>query len=221
MEKTTDRLKFQIILRILFWCMALVIILTIAIAWWQYPESYEFLQETVSALGGELSDTGLANNTSSMIMMIGFGVSGVIALTISIIYFVKFRLRYNIIKAILSLTIAVGVASIAIPRDHPQLRKFHYIGAAVFLLSFGILNFVCQALRYIRKHRPQPNRRKLDYWLDIVFVFLVFLSCILFLSIYLLEHFSIDTSFLTVALTQKITLIIYLIAISLLNINDM
>ena len=104
MEKTTDRLKFQIILRILFWFMALVIILTIAIAWWQYPEPYEFLQETVSALGGELSDTGLANSTSSMIMMIGFGVGGVIALAISIIYFVKFRLRYNIIKAILNVS---------------------------------------------------------------------------------------------------------------------
>ena len=58
----TDQ-KIQTVLRLLVWSISIVLILTIGLAWWQYPEDYNFFQDTISTLGGTTSLSELDNTT--------------------------------------------------------------------------------------------------------------------------------------------------------------
>ena len=79
--------KFQTILRLLVWSIAFVLIITIALAWWQYPEDYNFFQDTISTLGGSTSLSGFDNTISSMIFSIGLYICGGIALILALILY--------------------------------------------------------------------------------------------------------------------------------------
>jgi len=219
-EKTDSPLKIQIFLRVLLYILGIIIIVTIALAWWKYPETYEFFQENVSNLGGNLSDQGYDNSTSSLIMMIGFSVIAAIIFAISIIYFVTRRLRFNYVKAILCLALAAGAAGIAVPLDHATLNEFHYIGAALFMIIFGAFNFVSQGLRYYRKHKFFPEKKNVDFWIDFVFIWIVFFAFVFYFVIFLLEYYT-PTPLIPSPPVQKAVLIVDLIAIALFNINDM
>ncbi len=219
----TDQ-KIQTILRLLVWSIAVVMILTIALAWWQYPESYNFFQDTISSLGGNFSISGLDNSISSMIFSIGISICGGIAFIVAMIYFFKNELFFNTGKAIIALFIVVGAIGISIPRDQGQLLILHGIGAIIFIGSFGIFNGVLQLLRYSHKHRPKkPEEKKtLDFYLDLTMVYLTGLSIIFYLIIFVLHlAFSIDLIGQGHALGQKIVLITSNIAIFFLDKDDM
>ena len=51
----------QKILRLLIWLSGLTIVLTISLAWWQYPEEYHFFKQTISELGSFESASDLNN----------------------------------------------------------------------------------------------------------------------------------------------------------------
>ena len=219
----TDQ-KIQTILRLLVWSIAVLMILTIALAWWQYPEPYNFFQETVSSLGGNFSISGFDNSTSSMIFSIGILICGVIALIIAIIYFFKKELFFNTGKAIIALFITVGAIGIAIPRDQGQLLIVHGIGAIVFIGSIGIFNGVLQLLRYSHKHRQKkPEEKKtLDFYLDLSMVIITGLSIVFYLIVFVLHLiFNVDLIGQGHALGQKIVLITANIAIFFLDKDDM
>lgn len=219
-EKTDSPLKIQVFLRVLLYFLGVIIIITIALAWWKYPETYEFFQENVSNLGGNLSNLGYDNSTSSLIMMIGFGIIAAITFAISIIYVVSRRLRFNYIKAVLCLALAAGAAGLAVPWDHATLNMFHYIGAALFIITFGAFNFVSQGLRYYRKHKFIPERKNVDFWIDFVFIWIVLIAFVFYFVVFLLEHY-VTTPLIPAPPVQKAVLIVDLIAIALFNINDM
>ncbi len=216
--------KIQTILRLLVWSITVVLILTIALAWWQYPEKYDFFQETVSALGGNLSTSGSDNAISSMIFTIGISICGGIALIIAVIYFIKKELFFNTGKAIIALFIAIGTIGIAIPRDYGQLILIHAIGAMLFIGAFGIFNGVSQLLRYSHKHRPKKleEKKTLDFYLDLTMVYLTGLAILFYLIIFiLLLVLNKDWTGTMQALAQKIVLITSFIATFFLDKDDM
>ncbi len=219
-EKIDSPLKIQIFLRVLLYILGVVLIVTIALAWWKYPETYEFFQENVSNLGGNLSNLGFDNSASSLIMIIGCSIIAAITFVISIIYFAYRRLRFNYAKAVLCLALAVGAAGLAVPLDHSTLNEFHYIGATLFLITFGAFNFVSQGLRYYRKHKFFPEKKSFDFWIDFIFIWIVCFAFIFYFVVFLLEHYA-PIPLIPAPPVQKAVLIVDLIAIALFNINDM
>ncbi|MHA1767739.1 MAG: hypothetical protein ACTSW5_05620, partial [Promethearchaeota archaeon] len=216
--------KIQTILRILVWSISGVMIMTIALAWIFYPEPYHFFQDTISSLGGHLSLNGLDNQNSSLIFTIGITICSGIAFSIAIIYFIEKDLFFNIGKAIIALFIALGAAEIAIPRDHGNLILIHGIGAAIFIISFGLFNGVSQLLRYSHKYHPKkPEEKKtLDFYLDLSMVYLCGLAIILYMVIFIL-HITLNLDILGHghALGQKIVLITAGLTVLFLDKDDM
>jgi len=216
-----ETLKVQKALRILLWGVGVVLVLTIGLAIWQYPEPYEFFGEHVSNLGGIQSETLLNNYNSSMIMIIGFGFFAAISFAMAIIYFVSKRIKFNITKGVLTLAIAGGAAGVAVPRDHSTLYQWHYVGAALFILGFAAYNFVCQARRYYRKHGFIPEKKNFNFWIDFIFVWIVLAAFVMYMVVFLLMHFTSYTNILSGPIAQKIVLIVDLIAVIIFDTNDM
>ena len=222
MEKIVEKIKTQKILIILLSGIGIILIVTIGLAMWQYPETYELFNEHISNLGGIVSEEGHANFNSSLIMIIGFSICAAIALSMSIIYFLSKKLTYKIPKGVLALALSVGAAGIAVPLDHTTLRQFHYIGAALFILGFGTYNFVCQARRYFRKHGSWfKPKKKFSFWFDFVFSWIVLAAVVMYLVVFLLMHFTTYTNMLSGPLAQKIVLFVDLFAIIIFDRKDM
>ncbi len=145
-------LRIQITIKNIFIVMAYILILTLFLAIFWYPERYFAFQEHISNLGGMESFTSKLSNTTSMnIMIVGFGVCCLLALSVSILYFTNKQLRGRIPKGILTLILAFGAAGIAVPLDHP-LRILHLTGAACFIGGFASFNAYLQISSTIRKH---------------------------------------------------------------------
>jgi len=215
--------KSQITIRLIIWCIVPIVAITLGLAWAFYPESYEFIYEFISNFGRFYSfDLNLDNTTSMFIMSIGFGMIGFVSLIIAIFYFIRPVLKYNNFKGLLYIILFFGAIGIAVPADHPKLNIMHNIGAILFIFGFGMINFVSQLLRFIRKHDLKSSKKSLDFYLDIVIVAIVFTVMILLGIFYLLNNtFGIITSGITAQLWQKILLIVDFVAIFFLDIDDM
>lgn len=215
--------KSQKAIRIIIWAIVPIVIITLGAAWAFYPESYEFVYEFISNFGRFNSyDLSLDNTTSMLIMSIGFGLIGFISLAIAVFYFIRPVLKYNILKGLLYIVLFLGAIGIAVPADHLRLNIMHNIGAILFIFGFGMVNFISQLLRFIRKHNLKSEKKKLDFYLDIVIVSIVFSVMILLGIFYLLnQSFGITGQAITAQLWQKILLIVGFIAIFFLDVDDM
>jgi hypothetical protein len=157
-----------------------------------------------------------------LIMSIGFGLMGFISLAIAVFYFIRPVLQYNILKGLLYIVLFLGAVGIAVPADHPRLNIMHNIGAIMFIFGFGMVNFVSQLLRFIRKHDLKSEKKSIDFYLDIVIIAIVFSVMILLGVFYLLNQtFGITGSAIAAQLWQKILLIVGFIAIFFLDVDDM
>ncbi|MBD3190817.1 MAG: hypothetical protein GF308_09245 [Candidatus Heimdallarchaeota archaeon] len=214
--------KLQKKLRLIYWSIVPILILTIALAWVFYPEPYEFHEEFISNLGGYTSDQGLTNTISSTIMAVGFGLCALIALILTIIYLIKANLDYNYLKSLLNFILALGAVGVGIPMDHPTVGILHGVGALIFIFGFGILNFVLQTLRFKRKYIPKGFKEFTNYALDLLMVTLVFVIIFL-LAVFYIIHRLIDVYLIDVLtiLSQKAVLIVDFIAIFFLDKEDM
>ena len=221
LEKSTT--KTQVVINLLYLLIVPVMSVTILLAWWFYPEPYELSREYISALGAYFSEQGLPNTTSSMIMTIGINICGFITLIISMIYFYKTKLQYNNIKSFFNLILTLGALGVAIPQDHPLLRIYHGIGAAVFIIFFGVLNSVTQLLRFDRKHRkPQSIAKQFDYFKDLTMVIIVLLTVVIFAGTYIASRFSsIEVFGIIARISQKVVLVVDCAAIFFLDVDDM
>lgn len=215
--------KSQKIVRIMIWLTVPVIILTLGLAWIFYAESYEFIHEFISALGNIRSfDDDNVNTVSMIIMTTGFSVLAFMNLVIAIFYFIRPVLLFNKLKGLLYVLNTVGAAGIAIPGDHSTLSLYHVIGAFLFVFSFAIVNFVQQMLRFSRKHDFKFEKKPLDFYFDMLIVVIVFSLMILVGILYILENtIGLTGPVITVPLWQKILLIFELIAIFVLDLDDM
>jgi len=219
----TEKLKtrrVQRILRLLMILMAPIIILTIALSWWQYPETYEFFQEYISALGCMKSELGYDNHISMIIFITGFVSIAFLTLIIAIIYIVKKDLlKYATRKSIYAFFLAFGASMVAVPADFQRI--VHGIGAFLFIFGFALFNFALQALRFFRKRKLRLHRYRAGVFFDIFLAIVVFLVMILFLVLYFLQFVhSLDPYHLP-QIGQKIVLIVDCFAIFFIDVNDM
>lgn len=216
-------IRTQKAIRILYWFLGSVMLLTVAYAWILYPEPYEFFQEYISNLGARVSEHELLpNGPSTLVMAIGFGICGLISLVVAIIYLFKPKLRFNYWKSLLNFFIFIGAVGVGIPKDQPKIHILHGIGAALFMVAFGILNFVHQRLRFTRRYKPATFERTKDFYMDSVTSVIVFVVLVLFVVFYGLGKL-LPNSVLGIFATtyQKIALLVNFFAILILDLEDM
>lgn len=208
-------------IKILFWLIVPILILTLGLAFYFYPEEYKFAVHYISQLGGRLSyENGFDNLISSILMSVGFGFCALITFIVSILYFTgDFSFKY--LKGSLCLVIAFGASLTAIPEDKGNLLILHTIGAVLFILVFGVLNFILQLFRFIRKRQQIPKKKKFDYYLDATVVVVV-IAVIVFLSLLFVISETTQNliSRMLSIIFQKIVLIVSCFAILLLDTND-
>ncbi|MHA1171611.1 MAG: hypothetical protein ACTSQ3_05995 [Candidatus Heimdallarchaeota archaeon] len=209
-------------IRILYWIFASVMLLTVAYAWIWYPEPYEFFQEFISNLGARVSEhETLPNDISSLIISVGFGICALTSLIVAIIYLFKPKLKFNYWKSFLNFIMFIGAIGVGIPKDQPIIHSLHGIGAALFMVVFGFLNFVHQRLRFTRKYKPATIERTWDFYLDSVISVVVFVVLVFFIVFYALGKL-LDVNALKIFATtyQKIALLVNFFAILILDLDD-
>jgi len=214
--------KIQRFLQGLIVTIAPILVFTIVFAWIFYPEKYLFFQEYVSQLGKYLSASSLPNLTSMIIFSAGFCICGAIFLAIAIIYFMKNELENNVLKGIFGLIMAVGAVLTAIPAGLPTWGILHGIGAALFIASFGILNFILQMIRFTRKHRPLKPEKTPAFHRDLAMTIIVFIALLIFAIFYSMKVITSSPVLQILAQTsQKLILIVDCIAIFFIDTDDM
>ena len=214
--------KSQRIVRLMIWTIIPITILTLALAWIFYAESYEFVYEFISNLGHiTTSDENNVNTTSMIIMTTGFSLLALVSLIIAIFYFIRPVLQFNKIKGSLYVLIAVGAAGVGVPGDHPTLTIVHQIGAVMFIFGLAIVNFVHQMLRFTRKHDLKFEKKPFNFYFDMLFVVIVFTAMILLGITYILDKTGISSPAFGAPLWQKIVLLVDLIAVFVLDLDDM
>jgi len=209
-------------IRYLYLSIVPILVLTVGLAIIFFTDSYQFFQDYLSELGAQYtSENGYANLVSSIIMSVGFGLCALVSLIIAIIYFTS-DFRNKILKGILSLVNAFGASLVAIPQDKGNLLILHTIGALIFILGFGLLNFVLQLLRFVKKHREIPSDKKFDYYLDATIVVLVFTVIVLLVLIFIPAELTKNPVLVILSIIfQKIVLIVDCLALLVLDLDDM
>ncbi len=211
-ENFEPPLRIQIIIKNILIIMAYTLILTLFLAIFWYPERYFAFQEHISNLGGIVSYTSsLLNTTSMYIMIVGFGICGALALSVSILYFTNKELRGRIPKGILTLILALGAAGIAIPLDH-SLRILHLIGAACFIGGFAAFNAYLQISSTVRKHiKGWSNVGKGDAIWDVILSVIVLVILVGYFVIFALDQLNVGATFLG-PVFQKVTVFAMILA---------
>ena len=154
-------------------------------------------------------------------MSVGFGFCAFISIVISILYFAN-DFQYKYLKGSLGLVLAFGSSLTAIPQDKGNLIILHTIGAALFILGFGILNFTLQLLRFVKKHQEIPEVRRFDYYLDASIVVLVFAVIVLVVAFFIPSEITKNPILILLAIIfQKIVLIVDCLALLVLDLDDM
>lgn len=209
-------------LRWFVWSIFFVLLLTIALSWGFYPEKYEFFQEAVSFLGGRYSyDLNILNYPSYVIFSIGFVIMGIIAIITSVIYFINMkRFKFAMLKGVLLFILGLGSAFTGVPWDVAPL--VHGFGAFLFIAGVAVVNFVFQVLRYHKRHvaKPTTGKRAWDYYWDITFVVILFVTGTFYLVVQIWGWIPGTTQLISTALAQKVVLFAACIAILLLDVDD-
>ncbi|MCG3227512.1 MAG: hypothetical protein H7645_11390 [Candidatus Heimdallarchaeota archaeon] len=183
--------RVQVAIKNLFIIMAYFMIVTLFLAIAYYPEKYQFFYEHISNLGGFNSSLGALNSDSMIIMMIGFGLCGLLVLTVGILYFVNRDLHLWLPKGILSVLLAVGAAGIAIPLDH-SLRLLHLAGAGIFIGGFAAFNALLQISSLLKKRKDKvADVNKLDTIWDITLSAIVIIILLGYFTIFALDWLAV------------------------------
>ncbi|NPD88921.1 MAG: hypothetical protein HGN29_09350 [Asgard group archaeon] len=179
--------RVQIAIKNLFIIMAYFLIVTLFLAIAYYPEKYQFFDEHISNLGGFSSNLGAVNSNSMLIMMIGFGVCGLLVLVVGVLYFVNRDLHLWLPKGILSVALAIGAAGVAIPLDH-SLRILHLAGAGIFIGGFAAFNALLQISSLIKKRKDKADDvNKLDTIWDIILSAIVIIILLGYFTVFALD----------------------------------
>jgi hypothetical protein len=212
-----------------FWVLVFILILTIGLCIGFYPGEYLFFQQTISSLGLIYARNGELNEISRWIFTTGFELIAAGALFMMVAY-TNVRGFYGAGWKVIALFIFFfGAVGTAFPADHPNAtyQAYHLAGAALFVMGFGLFNFISQLLRFIRKHTPIPKKgsRKWDFYVDMIFVILVFI-CVLWyvlsgLMINLLHYPGPWFGPFNTEVSEKILLFVGCAAAFLLDLDDM
>jgi hypothetical protein len=208
-------------IRTLFWIIVPILILTIALATYFYPEEYKFAFNYISQLGGQITPiNSFDNHISSILMSVGFGLCATISFVTAFLYFFS-DFSYKYLKGSMCLLIALGGSCTAIPTDKGNLLILHTIGAIIFILGFAVLNFTLQLMRFIRKRQQIVEKRSFDFYLDAVVVVLLITIIVILSFLFILSETTHNSILEMLAITfQKIVLIVSCLAILLLDLDD-
>ena len=188
--------RVQIAIKNMFIIMAYFMIVTFFLAIAYYPQKYNFFAEHISNLGGIESSLGYGNYTSMLIMMIGFGVCGLLVLIVGILYFVNRDLHLWLPKGLLAVALAVGAAGVAIPLDH-SLRILHLAGAGIFIGGFAAFNALLQITSFLKKRKDEIAEANIwDTIWDIILSSIVLIILLGYFTIFTLDWLSIGPSYL-------------------------
>ena len=166
-EQNPD-IKTQKALLGLYWSIAPLMILTIALAWWKYPEPFEFFYEFISQLGGLESEHDLPNLVSSRIMTVGFGIIGLIFLVIWIVSLDVHNLNLSYYLVILGI---IGIIDLIWARSLRKLIKHKDENISKKLLSWEITDLIAVFIYFVGFLIIESNEMPL---LNIVFFFIIF-----------------------------------------------
>ncbi len=222
-------------IRRLIWAIVAILIFTILTCWLFYAEPYRFFQMTISDLGTFFTVTeGNPNSVSQWVFTHGFLVIAGLLGVIILLYIKESGYYAKKAKIIILGIFLLGAIGTASPYDSnirflgiggEILHVMHYFGAAFFVIGFATYNFISQLLRYIRKKKAGKYPKKnLDFWVDLLFVYIVFIAVVWYLLSGLLGLLDISKvgfwSIFPTALSQKILLFVSSIAAFLLDEND-
>lgn len=214
-------LRLRKTIRVFFWLIVPILVLTLGLAFYFYPEEYRFVEHYISQLGGQFSyENNYDNLISSIIMSVGFGFCAFITIIISILYFSS-NFNFRNLKGSFCLIIAFGAILTAIPEDKGNLLILHTIGAVLFIIIFGVLNFTLQLLRFVRKRQEFSIKKSFDFYLDATVVIVVFLVIVILSIFFLVSEITGNsiTRMLSI-IFQKLVLIVSCFAILLLDLDD-
>lgn len=211
--------RVQIAIKNIMILMAYTMTVTLFLAINYYYKRYEFFKEHLSDLGAMMIG---GNFYSMIIMIVGFGISSLLMLIVSITYFVKNKeLKLGVLKGILAFIVAIGAAGIAIPLDHPTLRIVHLVGAACFIGGFAAFNAVLQISSSYRKIiKKEVDTSKADTIWDITLSIIVLLVLIGYFTIFALDRLDIGTALYLGPIAQKVTVFIDVLALYFLDNKD-
>jgi hypothetical protein len=203
--------RVQVAIKNMFIIMAYFMIVTFFLAIAYYPHQYKFFTEHISNLGGIQSSLGYVNFESMLIMMIGFGVCGLLVLIVGILYFINRDLHLWLPKGILCILLAAGAAGVAIPLDHP-LRILHLAGAGLFIGGFAAFNATLQLTSFLKKRKEKADINVLDTIWDITLTVIVLAVLLGYFTVFALDWFSIGPTILG-PLFQKIVVFAEILAL--------
>lgn len=217
---------------------SILLIIIVAVCIWQYPIPYIFFVQTISDLGAHYSYTytpdiqpvqNVPNSISMFLFSSGFIVLTVLLLWMMIIYFRNSSLYSNKLKGILMMIMAIGAIGVTIPWDSTPvwLHHAHTVGALCFAGGFGIYNFVCQRLRYIRKHEIAKTKswwKKVDNIVDLIIAIAIFVVTVWYLISGILGALDVPRvgwlAIFSTGLAQKILFFVTILAAFLLDLDD-
>ena len=219
--------------------MILFLALVIIFCWIFYPVKYTFFKMTISDLGMFYNASFSAK--SRWIFTIGFLIIAILILNLNVMYMKGTGFYHKTLKIIILCIFMLGAVGTAAPHNSDDfitgflgdaLTVMHFVGAGFFVGGFGMYNFVCQLLRYVRKKKqgqyPKKEgvswKRKWDFWVDLVFVYLVIIAIVWYLISGVLGIFHVDKTGILIifqtALSQKMVLFVAGAAAFLLDPDD-
>jgi hypothetical protein len=222
-----------------FWSITILLLLTVVLCIVFYGEPYRFFKNYISDLGnistpeviGVPGSGNQPNPLSQWIFTGGFTLIAIGTLIMIGIYIGNKGFYMGWLKVLILFMIFFGALGVAIPADTSHdlygsqgvLGWLHIVGAALFVSGFGLYNFVSQLLRYIRKHAEKPidRKRRFDYYFDLSFVVLTFITVAWYLLSGLLVTILgvFNVPYLT-EIAQKALLITASIAAFLMDLDD-
>lgn len=217
--------------RIFLWLLrilAIIIVGTIITCWIFYadPNGYEWWRLSISRLGGLWVWDGdipqWENEPSTRIFTIGFLICSGICLINCILMFIGHsKGKHSKLNGYLMLIMTVGVGLIAVPRDIETYNFLHYVGVFLFIGGFTFFNFRSQLFRRGKK-RLISKTGFLDWlvaWLIIVMGIIYLVSLIIVIIVNARGDVPLYLEMIS-ALSQKIVLVICIVAIFILDPDD-
>ncbi|UYP43995.1 hypothetical protein NEF87_000280 [Candidatus Lokiarchaeum ossiferum] len=230
-----QRYFFERIILYTYFFLGIVITLTILNSMFHYPLPYKFWFEPISRLGGIHAYANAPNQTAGAIFASGMQYCTFICVFLSFayIYWEKvispidyqkdFKYHPNRCMIILTSTMGLGAFLLGIPYDHTKLKLLHALGALIFIGSFSILNIIAQLHKRIRKKGNSNEISSGITLFEAILIVLIFIMMIVYLIAFMLflmsKTPSIPLQYFN-ATSQKIILILCLVAIFNLDPDD-
>lgn len=233
MEKS--RYFFERIILYAYFFLGLVLTITIFNSIFHYPEKYRFWCEPISRLGGINTSTEVPNYIGSAIFASGMQICAFVCLFISFAYIYWEKVispgnyqeenpyHPNRILIYLNFIMAFGAFLVGVPYDHEKWAILHAVGVLLFIGAFCVLNIIAQLHKRTRMIGPKYKYGSAATVFEALLIYVIFLSIIVYIIAFLLDilhHREVLFYNYFNASTQKVVIILCLVALFNLDNDD-